>query len=239
MEVRVINNITKEYPDMIKVIVFKEPRYYVKNDSSKRRGEEVDNDNYVPSISSLNRTKSLIHDITFCNDFELFVTFTFDPDKVDRFNFTACYSKINRWIIHQRDNSHSKGVDFKYLIIPEKHKSGAWHFHGLLSGYTGSLKDSKHLSSSGRKIYNLTSYRSGFTTACKIDDREVVANYVTKYITKDFIKSFNQKRFYCSRNLIRPKRFVNSSVFEFTLPIFRRKIAEDYNSETFLIDKTF
>lgn len=226
MQVRVVNNITKEYPHMIKVVIYKEPRVLVSSGHSKRNRKEVDLEHYDPSVSSLNRTKTLVRDIVLCNDFELFCTFTFDPKIVNRFHYGSCWLKMSSWLHHQRDNSRERGKEFKYLIIPERHKSGAWHFHALISGYTGSLRDSKLCSSSGRPIYNLTSFRSGFTTAVEIDSKEGVSSYITKYITKDFIKEFNQRRFFCSRNLTRPIKTVNSSVFRNTLPLFRKRVSD-------------
>ena len=112
------------------------------------------------------------------------------------------------------------------MIIPEQHKSGRWHFHALISGYTSTLKDSHHKTDAGRPIYNITSFRSGFTTAVPIDNRDAVAHYVTKYITKDMVKDYNQRRYFASRNLVRPVKSVNSSVFTETPPLFRRKIAD-------------
>ena len=221
-EVRVINNIVKEYPTMFKVCSFKHPRIYV-NDGGVKRVKEIVGDDYIPKLSSLSRTKTLIHDLILCNDFDLFCTFTFDPEKVDRFNFNACSYKVSRWIHHQKE----KSPDMKYLIVPEQHKSGAWHFHALISQYKGTLRDSKHTSSTGRRVYNITSYRSGFSTAVKIDDREAVAVYVSKYITKDFIRMFNRRRFACSRNLIRPTKYINSDILKNTLPLFKEKIYED------------
>lgn len=238
MQVRYVTNITKEYPDMIKVIIYKEPRAFVKSDNVKRNRELVDDDNYVPSVSSLSRTKVLVRDLVLCNDFELFCTFTFNPDKVDSFSLSKCWTKMSTWLHHQRDNSRELGKEFKYLIIPEKHKSGRWHFHALISGYTSTLKDTKLKTITLRPIYNITSFRSGFTTAVVIDSKEAVSNYVTKYITKDFITSFNQRRFFCSRNLIRPVKQVNSNIFRDTLPLFKRKVAENYDTEEFVIDKS-
>lgn len=237
MQVRYISNITKEYPDMIKVVIYKEPKTFVRSDFTKRNREEVDDVNYTPSISSLNRTKTLVRDLVLCNEFELFCTFTFDPGKVDSFNYTKCWGKMSRWLHHQSDRSREVGKEFKYLIIPEKHKSGRWHFHALISGYIGSLSPSGYKTSTLRLIYNITSFRSGFTTAVGIDSKEGVSNYITKYITKDFIKSFNQRRFMCSRNLVRPTKTINSPIYRNTLPIFRRKVAENHETFEFLIDK--
>ena len=236
LQVRVIKNITKEYPDMIKVVVYKEPHYFIKFNSPKRNRELVD-ENYVPKISSLARTKGTVRDLVLCNDFELFCTFTFDPNKVDSFNLNKCWLKMSTWLHHQRDNSREKGIEFKYLIIPERHKSGRWHFHALISGYTSTLKDTKLVTTALNPIYNITSFRSGFTTAVPIDSKQGVANYITKYITKDFITSFNQRRFFCSRNLIRPVKKLNTPLLKQTLPLFRKQTYENKQTIQYIIDK--
>ena len=233
MEPIFITNITKVYPDMIKIIIYKEP-WFVSRRGPKRDVSEVTGE-YTPSVTSLHRSKTLVHDLVLCNNFDYFCTFTFNPDKIDRFNYARCSYAMRVWLHHQSDRSFSFGKKFHYLIIPEQHKSGAWHFHALISGYVGSLHDSNHKSASGRPIFNITSFRSGFTTAVKIDDREAVSNYITKYITKDFIKSFNKKRFFCSRGLKRPEKIVNSSIFSNTLPLFKKKISETDDTMTYLI----
>lgn len=233
MEVKVIHNITKEYPDMIQVLVYKSPRICITGEGKvKRKREDVDDENYTPSFDSLRRTKTLIKDIVLCNDFDLFCTFTFDPDKVrDRTDLTCCWHKMSTWLHHQRD----KSPGMTYLIVPERHKSGGWHFHALISQYNGTLRDSKHKTSSGRSIYNITSYRAGFSTAVPIDNREAVAMYIQKYITKDFIKSYNQRRFFCSYNLRRPKKSSNSPIFSMTLPLFRTRLADFGDSELYSV----
>lgn len=234
-QLRVINNITKEYPDMIKVVIFKNPEPFMCSSHLPKRKKVDDDIHFEPSVSSLTRTKILVQDIVLCNDFELFCTFTFDPKKVDRYNYGHCQSKMSRWLHHQRQNSYEVGKEFKYLIIPEKHKDGAYHFHALISGYTGTLHRSKCVSGSGRPVYNLTSFRSGFTTAVEIDDKAGVSSYVTKYITKSFVREFNRRRFQCSRNLTRPTRTLNSSIFSKTLPLFRKKVSESESTETYIL----
>lgn len=217
---------------MIQVVIYKTPRVFNAGTGKvKRNREVVDDDDYQPSVTSLRRTKTLIKDIVLCNDFELFCTFTFDPNKVDRFNLNRCWGIMSRWLHHQRDLS----PDMKYLVIPEMHKSGAWHFHALISGYKSTLKASSHSSPYGRQIYNITSYRSGFSTAVYIDDKEAVSYYVQKYITKDFVKKFNQRRFFCSRNLIRPIKSTNSPIFRNTPPLFRKKISDFGESELYYL----
>lgn len=223
---------------MFKVVVFKQPRFFVKSEVTKRHISTVP-DNYVPSVSSLRRTKEMVRDIALCNDFDLFCTFTFDPKKCNSFSLPACWHKISVWVHNQREVARNSGRELKYLFIPERHKSGRWHFHALISGYSSTIRPSGVYSVSYRPVFNLTSFRSGFTTAVYIDSKEGVSNYITKYITKDFIKTFNQRRFFCSRNLIRPTKTTNSTVVDLTLPLFRRKLYESENSYEYCIDKSF
>lgn len=228
--VRFITNVQKEFPNMFRIMIYREPRQILVSDNKIKRHESQVSDSYVPSVSSLSRTKATIRDLILANNFELFATFTFDPSKVDRFNYAACYHKISRWI----HNQHDKSPDFKYLFIPERHKDGAWHFHALLSNYKGSIRNSHHKSSTGRDIYNITAYRGGYTTACYIDDPEVVSNYVMKYITKDFIKTFNKRRFTASRNLDRP---VMTKNVLFDSKLLHRQIASNDSYELIEIPK--
>ena len=117
MQVRIVNNITKEYPDMFKVIIYKEPRAFVVNDEGrvKRDRSQVDLENYVPSQMSLSRTKCAIRDVVMCNEFDLFCTFTFDPDKVDSFNLICSWHVLSRWLSRQRNNSKEAGKELKYF----------------------------------------------------------------------------------------------------------------------------
>lgn len=236
--INVVKNITKEYNDMIKIVIYKEPQFFVREDSQYTKRERHDvSDDYVPSITSVRRTKEIVQDLCLCNNFEWFVTFTFNPKKINRYNYYSCSSAMRRWFSHQRERSLDRGVVLKYLVIPEQHKDGAWHFHALISGYTGQLHDTGKKTQNLRPIYNVTSFRSGFTTAVPIDSKEGVSSYITKYITKAFVKTFNKRRFYCSKNLNRPKKTINSNILQNTLPIFRRKVIETRQQFTILIDK--
>ncbi|MDN5274247.1 MAG: hypothetical protein JWP06_148 [Candidatus Saccharibacteria bacterium] len=168
---------------------------------------------YLSKERSLRRTKTEIKDIILCNHFDLFATFTFNKD---RQNVDVCKSKMQYWLQSQQ-KIHGK---FDYLIVPEFHKDGvSIHFHALLSNYTGKIEDSGHKSGKTQKIiYNITSYRSGFSTATEIDgdktSRDMVANYVTKYITKDMPQFAGKKRYWVSKGLIRPIKSYNEDVPE-------------------------
>lgn len=212
--IRYISNIKKEYNDMIRVVIYNEPKPFLVPDNNIKRHKSQVGEDYEPTVSSLRRTRTLIRDIILCNDFNLFATFTFSPDKIyDRFSYYSCLSKITRWV----HNQHEKSPDLIYIFVPERHKSGAWHFHALLGNFNGTMKKTPHKSDYGADIYNITAYRGGFTTACYFDNKDLVASYICKYISKDFIKFFNRRRFICSKNLNRPVKTINSRI-NFNLP---------------------
>jgi len=167
--------------------------------SSIKQAENSSQDN--PS-RSLRRTKTVISDYTKCNEFDLFVTFTFKEKRQDQ---QACRRRMKKWLKNQRD-IHGQ---FQYLIVPEFHKDNiSLHFHALIKNYKGKLTDSgKKINK--RKAYNIKSYKLGFSTAVYIDNTEKVANYIKKYITKDMILLGNKNRYFCSKNLNRPIKTYN------------------------------
>lgn len=166
----------------------------------------------------------MITDYTLANEFDLFTTFTFDPQKVDSLNFEFAKEKMSNWLKVAKRNS----PDLKYLIVAELHKvSGRIHFHALMKNYSGDLhlaysKNGQPMIKNNRKIYNIGAYKWGYSTAVKIDNIEKVSSYIQKYITKDMLKITNKKRFWASRNLIKPKKTYNVPLEEtvFSRPLF-------------------
>lgn len=180
----------------------------------------------VVANSSLIRTKTNITDIVLSNQFELFCTFTFDPKKVDSKDFISTKETMSHWLNYQKKMNQN----FKYIIVPELHKSGRLHFHALISGYTGKLTKTKY-KSNNKIIYNMQKWNKGFSTAIEIDkNSEKLAYYLQKYITKDMIKVTNKKRYWSSKNLSRPTVEYNVSVLEIMIP--------NYENEYYTIYKT-
>ena len=136
-----------------------------------------------------------------CNDFTLFITFTFDPKKTkDRYSPRVVKRQMRNWL----KNQQRRYGKFSYLIVPERHKDGALHFHALFAGYTGKLVDSgkkRH----GKTSYNLTGYTLGHTQASIIDDSQKAMNYLRKYITKDMPLFPGKHRYWASKGLRRPQ----------------------------------
>ena len=147
--------------------------------------------------ASLSRTKSRILELALCNEFTFFCTFTQDSEKVcSRFDLAAFRKDLAQFV---RNQNRGRKVKIQYLLIPERHKDGAWHMHGLFSG----LEIGKDLAEftlsdrlphkirkclkSGQKVYNWgkIAKKFGFFTATEIKSHTAVSRYITKYVTKE------------------------------------------------------
>lgn len=150
-------------------------------------------------IVSQNRAKNKIYDYARCNDFDYFVTITFNPDKVDSFNYDECTQKLSKWLNNIRSRY---APDLKYLFVPELHKSGRYHFHGLIANIGSIQMIDSGKRSNGQIVYNIGNYNYGFTTATRIVDKHRTSTYIGKYITKELSGHIKGKKHYwVSRNL--------------------------------------
>lgn len=146
--------------------------------------------------SSISRTKRLVLEKALCNDWEYFCTFTLSKEKYDRYNLDKFHKDFSQWIRDQR----KKGLTIKYLLVPELHKDGAWHMHGLMSGVGSQLKSFKEERKNGYKVpsklvnngfYDWPAYRDkfGFCSLALVRSSIAVSFYVLKYISKDISES--------------------------------------------------
>lgn len=169
--------------------------------------------NHVDEVS-IKRTKKKVYDYAKSNEWQWFVTFTFSPDKVNRYDYDECTKYLSKWFNNLKRSSPA----LSYLVVPEQHKDGAYHFHGLFSGinerqivWTGKYvvkrvpgNRSKFVRTK-EKIYKIGSYKLGWMTATRVREMEKVTSYITKYITKDMLNGLHgRKRYWCSRNLVLP-----------------------------------
>ena len=150
-----------------------------------------------------NRAKQNVYALARANVWDWFLTFTFDREKVDSSNYDLTLKKIRKWLNNQQQRY---APDLKYLIVPELHKDGIhYHFHGLLANCEKMKFVDSGITKKGKKIYNLESFKFGFTTASKVTDSKKVSSYIVKYITKDLSKSlFGHHRYLASKNLDKP-----------------------------------
>lgn len=209
--------VLKKYNDnTYKLIFFKfgiSPGGYEKNES-KVNAALIQNRNMEKLESNISRTRSRIWEYAACNQFDAFITLTLDKSKMNRYDLEEYIKELGQFI---RDNRKSKKSNIQYLLIPEKHKDGAWHMHGLIKGINSdelvpfTLQDKipvkiKNLIRKGRIIYNWIPYseKFGWVTLEEVHNQEAVSKYITKYIKKDVgvsVTELNKKSYYCSRGL--------------------------------------
>lgn len=151
---------------------------------------------------SCSRTIKAIYDIARCDRWEWFVTLTFNGERVKRYDYDECVKKLHYWL----SNMRKLCPDMVYLVVPEQHKDGAFHFHGLFKDCEGlQFRFSGKRDKKGRRIYNIGQYRWGWTTATKITDFRRASSYLCKYITKELcVVTKGRKRYWASRNVNRP-----------------------------------
>lgn len=167
-----------------------------KNTEPKTSADELDR-------ISRSRTKREIKDIALCNAFTHFATITVNSQFCDRFSLQACQDKL-KYIIKERIRRNNK--DFAYIFITEKHKDGAFHFHGLVKNL-----DNMYLNNNGFLSHKAFD-EIGFNSFLEINEEGTnsyikVCNYITKYITKQCIKNENNQVYICSRGLKRPIKY--------------------------------
>ena len=222
----------KIYPDSIKIIKyhrpivfpnFSEPSQYSAILVNEENAEEND---YLQK--SINRTKTKISDYVLCNNFSHFATFTFDPrnpkvkSEENRHDFQKMSSLLKNWLkTEQLNHFRRHGRKFLYLIVPERHKNGAWHFHALLEGYQNETegfytRKNKYITVSELKKTKkdknrkfITRYTLGRSEIAPIKDKTKMSSYIKKYITKELIQDKNAKRYWASRNLKTPEIIPN------------------------------
>lgn len=148
---------------------------------------------------SMNRTVTKVYHLARSNVWDWFFTLTFDPAKVDSFDYEQCVKSLKSWL----DTIRRFSPDMRYLMVPEKHESGRYHFHGLFAGCENiAFVESGHYTKSGDTIYNVGNYKLGWSTATRVKDNSRVVKYISKYITKDLCAvSSGRKRYWASRNL--------------------------------------
>lgn len=175
--------------------------------------------------NSLSRTRSRVWELAICNSWDYFCTLTLDKEKHNRFDLAKTYSIMAKWFNNLNNRTEA---NLRYLLMPELHKDGAWHFHGLLQGLPASqitpftLDDHlpqrlRLMLQAGRQLYNWPAYaqRFGYVTLEGILDPDRCAAYMTKYITKDLQNSsveLNHHLYYCSHGLKRAELVYQGSL---------------------------
>lgn len=154
---------------------------------------------------SKRRARRAVRDIMDCNDFDYFMTFTLDREKIDRTDYAAFVRAVNTYM-----KNRVQRYGWRYLAVPEYHHDGAaLHLHAVVSGDRYNLVDSGavirpdggkpvklttalrqgYRREDLRTVYNVTDWTLGYSTAIRTyGNRDALRRYVGKYITKSETK---------------------------------------------------
>ena len=168
---------------------------------TSNRGKSMNRQESLQSSSA--RSKRNMMKLVLVNQFTHFFTPTFGhnfcpkpcpktPEHCTRYNHELLRDKLRNWLKAMK----RKYPDFEYIVVFEKHKDGALHVHGVYKGYTGPLiqqiatkgpqKGKQKLDESGRPVFTLGDYKFGFCDVTEIGDLEKTANYLRKYMSKEW-----------------------------------------------------
>lgn len=182
-------------------------------------------DNSPRDVSrSVRRAKARVREIALANDFQYFVTLTLDPAKINRYDAKTVVRKLSQWADNQ-----ARRHGLRYVLVPERHKDGAIHFHGFMSwpdkppvtpsgtftmpGWkkprkARSEKQAALWTSQGAKpVFNLPAWTLGFTTAIEVyGEYGAAVNYVCKYVGKQMeLGKIGGRWYYSGGPLIKPE----------------------------------
>jgi len=178
---------------------------------------------------NLYKTKNKLRDYARNNHFDKFWTLTFDPKKFgssDNLRFEEMQKFLKRMT--------RKYGKFNYLAVPERHKSGAIHWHMMTGYFEPKLIDSGKRYKE-KTIFNCPEWEFGFTNVQNVRSKKKISNYVSKYITKDLMDSparRNKKKYWASRSLELPKTFGIKELLNLNIePDFESDICKIYEIE--------
>ena len=143
----------------------------------RKAGKKSEGEN---ALRSMRRARAKLRRLALANEFEFFVTLTLDRTKIDRYDPKVITKALNTWL----DNMVRRN-GLRYILVPERHRDGALHFHGFFAGRNLPVTDSGHKDTCGETVYNLPQWGYGFSTAIRLrGEYPRAVGYVCKYIGK-------------------------------------------------------
>lgn len=197
----------KTYPDGHKQYLWSEnailrdiPDEYKKD--RKKKVSKPEKDTNGRRRWNMGQSVQRVYDLARSNAFDWFITLTFDQKKVNRYDYDACADAVKLF------TKRLLKLGCKWLIVPEQHKDGAYHFHGLVAGDLPLTPSGKtcynEADNQEMPIYNLANYEFGFTTVTKVQYPDRTASYIAKYLTKAITVPKGKKAYWASRSLAVP-----------------------------------
>lgn len=162
-------------------------------------------------LKSIDRSKRLVRDLGFQNDFQWFGTITNGLGVSDREFFDKTRLKLSQY-------SRRTNPEFKYIIVPDRsgENQNMLHFHGLFKGIplneiTSAInaKTGKQLLYKNMPVFNWNRIDGvGFNNFTEVQDIEKAAAYIAGYSAKAFrlLPEYPRKVLH-SNNLNLPKQY--------------------------------
>ena len=165
---------------------------------------ENETNSYKNMLDSDRRALKKIYDYARSNEWQLFITLTYNKEKINRYDYDEILKKTRIWLnnISQRYCNS----ELKYLLVPELHEDGAYHFHGFFSNLPlDLLRKTGRIDCRGRTVFDIPKFTLGRTDVTFISSSERASTYITKYVTKCTHCTLKGKRHYlASKNLELP-----------------------------------
>lgn len=166
--------------------------------AKREKGKKSDGNDM---LRSMRRARANLRRMALANGFDYFVTLTLDPERIDRYDGAAVIKALGQWC----DNMVRRH-GLRYILVPEQHKDGAFHFHGFMAG-EGLIAADSGVQWDGRPVYNLPQWTLGFTTAQRLyGEYSAAVGYCCKYIGKQEGQRPLGRWYYSGGALAKPER---------------------------------
>lgn len=166
--------------------------------AKREKGKKSEGDDM---LRSMRRARAQLRRLALANGFEYFVTLTLDPERIDRYDGGAVVRALNQWC-----GNMVARHGLRYILVPERHKDGAFHFHGFMGGPGLAAADSG-IQWDGRPVYNLPQWRLGFSTAQRLyGEYSAAVGYCCKYIGKQAGERPLGRWYYSGGALAKPEK---------------------------------
>jgi len=162
-----------------------------------------------------------------CNDFDYFIHPTLSAEKYDRYDLDKFKKDMSQFIRNYRKKYNT---NVQYVLIPEKHKDGAWHMHGFLKGVSPEQLRSftldeilpDYIRDKLKKNEILCDWpeyskKFGWIVVEPIRHKERCAKYMTKYISKSMSNTIDElgaHLYYASKGLKTAELVLSEQVYE-------------------------